>query len=382
MNIRELVRESRGEMIELLSELIRQDTTNLPGNEHLGVKVITDFCDRYGMPYEIHWKEPKRENIIIRIGTGKPRIFAAGHIDVVPAGDPSKWTAPPFEPKIENGKMFGRGTTDNKGPLAAILIAAKALFKMKGEFKGTLIAAGVADEEKGSRFGTEYLMEKGLIDCEYAVIPDIGGNMTVVDIAEKGVLDIKLTASGRSAHGSTPELGDNAIYKMSDAVKKLREFTFEFEKHRFLSAPTMNMGLINGGSAPNMVPDKCEAVVNIRYLPGMNAEKIRSSLEAYLSEYGIRAEIISNIEPSEVDPECEIVKLISRMTKEATGIEPKLIGLGGATVCKTFIKKNIPAVGWGAGGDCAHMPDECIDLDNLMNFAEVFAAITYELIKK
>lgn len=382
--IKQMIDESYDELVQLLKELIQQDTTNLPGNEYLGVRVLEKFLKKYHIPYEIHWKEKGRENIIVRIGEGKKKLFSAGHIDVVPAGDENLWKYPPFEGHVEGNIMYGRGTTDDKGPLAALFITAKVLWQFRDKLNGTFIVSGVADEERGSAYGTDYLMEEGLIDCDYAIIPDIGGNCKFIDIAEKGVLDIKITTEGKSAHGSTPELGINAIEKMVTTIEALKKYKFKYTEHKYLSPPTMNIGIIKGGSASNMVPDKCEIIVNIRYLPSQNKESIKEDLEHYLQEIykDIKVEIMANLNPTEVEPHNELVKAISLKSKEVLGFEPTLFGMGGATVCKTFIEKGIPAVGWSPGPDnVAHIPNEYVDLKELLKFSHAMAEVVLELLK-
>ncbi len=382
--IKELVESSYDELVQLLKELVQQDTTNLPGNEYLGVRVLEKFLKKYDIPYEIHWKEKGRENIIVRIGQGNKKLFSAGHIDVVPAGDKSLWKYPPFEGHVEGNIMYGRGTTDDKGPLAALFIAAKVIWQLKDKLNGTFIVSGVADEERGSAYGTDYLMEEGLIDCDYAIIPDIGGNCKFIDVAEKGVLDIKITTKGRSAHGSTPELGINAIEKMADIINALKKYQFKYTEHKYLSAPTINIGTIKGGNASNMVPDKCEIVINVRYLPSQNKNDIKKNLEQYLQDIhkDTEIEIMANLNPTEVDPNNEMVRAISKKTNEIMGFEPTLSGLGGATVCKTFIENNIPAVGWSPGPDnVAHIANEYIDLKELLKFTQTMAEVVFEILK-
>ena len=381
--INKILDDSKDEMIALLKELIQADTTNLPGNEYLGVEIIQKFLEKYSIPYEIHSQQKGRENIIIRIGEGDKKLFSAGHIDIVPVGDLETWDHPPLEGHIVGTKMYGRGTTDNKGPLVALLMTVKALWPFRAELNGTFIAAGVADEEKGSVYGTEFLMEEGLIDADWAIIPDIGGNMMAIDVAEKGVLDLEILTKGISAHGSTPERGVNAIEKMAEVIRILKKHTFSFDAHNFLSPPTMNIGVVNGGSASNMVPDKCRLIVNVRYLPSQKAEILKDDLAlALASVKDTEISIIHNLNPTEVDPENVLVGAIQEETKRITSKTPQLIGLGGATVCKTFIEKGIPAVGWSPGpDDVAHIANEYIDLDEMLDFSKIMAGVVKNLLK-
>ena len=175
------------DMRAYLVDLIRSRTVNPPGDEHRAAKVLTDFCRRHGIPYTTHEKAPGRTNVVARIGEGRPRIVVPVHLDTVPAGD--GWTTDPFEPVIENGRVIGRGAKDNKGPLAAMMLAARYLKEREKELGGQFILVGAADEEAGSAAGMQYLLETGAVEADAAIVPDAGHNMRVIGVGEKGLDD-------------------------------------------------------------------------------------------------------------------------------------------------------------------------------------------------
>ncbi|MCX5682534.1 MAG: M20/M25/M40 family metallo-hydrolase, partial [Planctomycetota bacterium] len=141
-----------------LADLIRARTVNPPGDEFRAAKVLTDFCSRHGIPFETFEKLPGRTNVVARIGAGRPRICVPIHFDTVPAGD--GWTSDPFEPVVRDGRMIGRGTKDNKGPMAGLMLAARYLKQHEADLPGQLIFIGAADEEAGSALGMKYLLEE------------------------------------------------------------------------------------------------------------------------------------------------------------------------------------------------------------------------------
>ncbi|HPY01247.1 MAG TPA: M20/M25/M40 family metallo-hydrolase, partial [Candidatus Marinimicrobia bacterium] len=266
----------RSQIIALVTEMVRQKTINvvtekLPefpflkmrGEEYRIAEIVQRELDKAGIPYEIFARAEGRPNVISRLGQNKSgqRLLMPAHMDVVPAGE--GWLTDPFEVVEKEGKLYGRGTLDNKGPLASILIAAQILKKLgiDQQLTGELMVAALSDEEAedpdGINYGIGYLVEENLINPTMAIVPDIGGNMLEIDVAEKGRTVIKITAIGKQAHGSTPEKGINAIFMMAKLVDELERLKFKYEVHPVLGNPTLNLGEIHGGVASNIVPGSC-----------------------------------------------------------------------------------------------------------------------------
>ena len=146
----------REELLDLLSRLVSARTVNPPGNEIAAAAVLEAFFRKHNIPFERHEAEPGRTNIIGRVGSSGESLLLAGHLDVVPAGE--GWTTPPFEVTVRQGQIYGRGVADNKGPTASVAMAGACLNECC-RLKGTLLVAGVADEERGSQLGLEYLRQ-------------------------------------------------------------------------------------------------------------------------------------------------------------------------------------------------------------------------------
>lgn len=375
----------RDEMVDLLSQLVAARTENPPGNEAAAAAVLESFFDEHDIPSETHEAEAGRTNLIGRVGSEGKRLLVAGHLDVVPAGD--GWTVPPFEATFRDGRVYGRGVVDNKGPMAAVALAGaclKACFRLRG----TLLLAGVADEERGSALGLEYLLAEGKLKADYAIIPDIGGRMEKIDVAEKGLVFAEITSHGRQAHGSTPDKGVNAIWNLMAALERLRREGVPGARHALLSPPTINLGQIQGGSAPNIVPGKASAILDIRFLPGRSAEDILGRLESLLRETEaelkdarFEVKLVSSLPPTEVPADNPLVKVLQESAADMAGRSAVPVGVGGATVTKQLITRGIPAVGFGVGeSGFAHMSDEWIEVAELVTFAKVMALATARLL--
>ncbi|MCK4667243.1 ArgE/DapE family deacylase [Candidatus Dependentiae bacterium] len=386
MNLKKIfesIENSEKELIDLTCELIRKKTVNLPGDEYLAAEVVIDFFKANSIEFEKFEKESGRTNVIGYINKGKkPSVFLAGHLDVVPAGDLSSWATPPFDPVIKDGKIFGRGSSDNKGQTAALLMLSKELKKIENDLNCEVLIGAVADEELGSKLGVGYLMEAEKISPDYAIIPDIGGSNCAIDIAEKGLINIRVISHGKKAHSSLPHLGLNAIDKLAEFIKKLEPIVLTHEPNRYFDAPTKSVNIIHGGAAHNIVPDKAEALVNIRYLPSMTPETIIKDFEE-VGKKVMNGEFefigMDQLNPTEVSPDNVVVEAIIKNAKEHCGLDVKLIGLGGATVCKQLIEKGVIAIGYGPGDSTiAHMSDEFIEIKELIQFQKVMVSTLLE----
>jgi Acetylornithine deacetylase/Succinyl-diaminopimelate desuccinylase and related deacylases len=263
------------EIVDLACKLINAKTENPPGDEILAVRIVEDFFQSLRIPCKIFEKVKNRANIVGYLG-GKgewpsaPTLLVACHLDVVPAGD--DWKRNPFEAWIEDGRIYGRGSSDNKGQMASMMAVARFLKEHESGLKGQLILAGVADEERGSALGLEYLLNECGIKADYAIIPDVAHNMKLIDVTEKGALFLEITSHGKQAHGSRPEAGINAIENMMPLLERIKQLKFQKTSHPLHTPPTINLGSIHSGTAPNIVPALCKAQLDIRYLPDDSAD--------------------------------------------------------------------------------------------------------------
>ena len=399
----ENVKEIEQTLIRLVRDMVKERTINViseklsdfpfltfRGEEYRVANIVKQELDKHNIPYDEFTKMQGRPNIISKLGensNGK-RLLVPAHMDIVPAGD--GWDHNPFDVVFKDGRLYGRGTNDNKGPLASLIVTAEVLRKLEIDkrLNGQLLLAALSDEEAidpdGIDYGIGYLLEEKLITPTYAIIPDIGGDMKEIDIAEKGRLILKITAKGRQAHGSTPEKGLNAIYMMKKLLDKIEIMELSYEPHPFLGGPTVNLGEIHGGVSPNVVPGSCYIYLDIRTVPGMKSETILKTLRGYFDavENGhFEIDVISESIPFSLDPDNELVELIQKNTATFMNFKPNPIGMGGGTYAKDLIQHDVLTVGWGPGGDTAHIANEYIELQQLFDFSLLICLIAIDLLQ-
>ncbi|MFO0793607.1 MAG: M20 family metallopeptidase [Candidatus Brocadiaceae bacterium] len=384
--VKQYMQNKEREIVDLACKLISAQTENPPGNEILAIPVVEDFFRALNIPYQTFEKVKDRTNILGYIGQGSPTLLVACHLDVVPAGD--DWERNPFEAWIENGRVFGRGSSDNKGQMASMMAVARFLKENESKLKGRLILAGVADEERGSSLGLEYLLSECGVTADYAIIPDVAHNMNMIDVTEKGALFLEIISHGKQAHGSRPESGINAIWNMITLLERIKQLKFRCTTHPLHTPPTLNLGSIHSGIAPNIVPALCKAQLDVRYLPEDSSENVINDIHKIIREvetqqplarFEIR--IISNQLPSGVPVNNPLVELISKHTQAILGIWPQPKGMSGATVTKQLIQKGITAVGFGPGDESeAHATNESIGIQELVDFAKIMALISLDLL--
>ncbi len=389
-HIKKYLQNEEKNIVDLACKLIGAKTDNPPGNEILAVQIVEKFFQPLQIPYTIFEKIKGRANIVGYIGrrdhtrTG-PTLLVACHLDVVPAGD--DWRRNPFEAWVENRRIYGRGASDNKGQMASLMAVAKFLKENESSLQGQFLLAGVADEERGSVLGLEYLLNECGISADFAIIPDVAHNMRMIDVTEKGTLFLEIVSHGKQAHGSRPEMGINAIWNMIILLERIKQLKFRHTYHPLHTPPTLNLGSIHSGTAPNIVPAVCTAQIDIRYLPEDSSDNIvnniRNSIREVEKDYPARFDlkIISDQPPTAVPINNPLVELISKHTFSILGITPRPRGLSGATVTKQLIQKGIIAVGFGPGDEAeAHATHESISIQELVDFAEIMALIAVDML--
>jgi len=395
--------ELEEELVRLITVLVKERTVNvisekLPdhpylsmrGEEYRAAKHVAAKLEALGIPYETFSRQEGRPNIIASLGRGErdETLLMPGHMDVVPAGD--GWDGDPYAVVRKEGRLYGRGVLDNKGPLASILVAAEVL-KATGldeQLAGTLLIAALSDEEAedpdGIDYGIRFLLEEGHIHPTCAVIPDIGENMQKIDIAEKGRAVIRIMAIGKQAHGSRPDRGINAVYMMARLVGEIEKLHLAHAVHPVLGHPTLNLGEMHGGVAPNVVPGTCVIYIDIRSVPGMTQEAVLAQLDECMQavEDGqFELEVLTWKEPHAVDPANHVVKAIQANAEEILGFVPETMGMGGGTYAKPLVHHDVLAVGWGPGDDAAfHVANEYVEIDQLMDFALLTCLLAVDLL--
>jgi len=368
--------EEKLEVTQLLKQLINIESTNPPGNENKIANFIKNYLSKNKISAELVYLAKNRSSIVGRIdGVSKSNIALCGHIDTVRI-DKNKWSKPPFDGIIENGKMYGRGTSDMKGGIAAILYSAILLKRNNIVPDKTIILALTADEEQ-KYSGAKKLLETGCFDeTEFLIIAEPTDSK--VYIGEKGELWIKAIFYGKAAHGSTPELGNNAITAGSKFVLHVRELSNKtFEKHSYFGKTSLNIGQFSGGVQVNIVPDYSEVRLDFRVISQEDKERaidlVNIAGRKVADETNIKFEskIFNYHPPIFSDPSNFFIsKFIQKTQVKQGGIISYCTD--GATIIP---KKQIPFVIYGPGTIAlAHQPDEYVELNSLYKAVDNLAA--------
>ncbi len=341
------IEENRDEYVQFLKELVQADSYNPPGNEKNVAEIAKRFLEKHSVKVEMFEFGENRANILAYLSEKFDQInlLYNSHMDVVPPGVESEWKYKPLSAEIKRKKvLFGRGSTDAKGPLAAMLIALAVLKRLDIKPKGNLIVNAVADEETGGKYGTGWcldnILKKRNIKCDFAVIGEPSGLKPLpkaIVVGEKGHLIVKVITNGISGHSMTPFMYKNAITMMSEIIQsldQLEEFIpkidppFSIEKlkellssafpseeifERILSEQPLLQGLlkslteftkslnvIHGGIKENIVPDQCEALIDFRLYPGQIAEMIIDGLTKLINTLGYEVRETPTGDPEDI----------------------------------------------------------------------------------
>ena len=288
-------------------------------------------------------------------GGGFPCIVLHGHLDVVP-GHPEQ-----FEPRIEDDRLVGRGAYDMKGGLAAMMCALKDLERQE-RVRVRLVC--VPDEESE---------ELDVRSTDAVVRGGFGGDFAItgeptdlhIGVEAKGVLAMRIEVHGRSAHSSTPWLGDNAVLKAVDVFRAIESLPFSRESSELFDRPSINLGRISGGDALNKVPDVCTMAVDIRYLPGQDPEEILAQVRAIPGVQVTRTFLHPPVAVARTDP---YVRALRDAVARSIHGEALSVGRDGASDAAAFLAAGIPAVEFGPAGAGHHGPDEWVSVASLARY--------------
>jgi succinyl-diaminopimelate desuccinylase len=372
--------------VRLLTACVQLPTVNPPGHEKLAADWLAGDLQGRGFTPRVDDLGGDRANIVAVLpGTGeKPALVFNGHLDVVPVGD-TPWTHDPFGGVQVDGRLYGRGTSDMKSGLMAMVLAADALKQAGVRLKGDLILSGVADEETGALGAKSWVQADGLQGVGAIVIGE-PTNLEVY-IAEKGACWLELTTYGKTAHGSMPDLGINAVMHMTTALQTLSRLSLPFQPHPLLDQPTMSVGTIAGGHKTNVVPDRCTATIDLRTLPGMRHEdvldEIRQALEGLrqaLPQFAYELRVIAERGPVASDPQAPIVEAALAILKAQGRPQTPKATPGFATDASVFQPASgAPFLIFGPGiPQLAHQPNEYVEVDTYLKSIELFCELAVQ----
>ena len=351
------------DVLQLVKQLISIKSITDSPDESKPIKFISKLLKKNNISYKIIGSGSKL-NLVAEIGAGKKSILLNSHFDVVP-GDELQ-----FKPIIKGGRLYGRGSSDAKGPLASMIVAFLELSKRKLVEK--VILCCVCDEENAGALGTKILAQKG-ISAKYHIFGE-PTDFNII-IAEKGFLRLKIIILGKEAHAAFPENGENAIAKMSFIMQEILRIKYS-TSHPLLSKPTVSFGIISGGQKVNIVAGRCELDIDIRYLPGQSKEEIIRRIKQIVNKYGKGSvEIISFGEPCETRVDSPLVQKAQKIY--ASGA----VGVNFATDARFYKNKDFIVCGPGYS-KLAHQKREYIVISQLYKavkrYKEIVSSVFFD----
>jgi succinyl-diaminopimelate desuccinylase len=409
------VEARRDALIALTQALVRSPSVNPAGAHYADcAQIVTDHLQAAGFETETIRAHgaladsdayPRLNVIARREGTGPgPCVHFNSHYDVVPVGE--GWTEDPFGGAIKNGRIYGRGTCDMKGGLAASMIAAEALAEIGG-WPGVLEVSGVADEETGGFGGAAWLAQNGYFSADrqdHVIIPE-PFNPDRICIGHRGVWWGELQVFGRIAHGSMPFLGDCAVRHMAAVIHAMETELIPDLAARHTAAPvvpegarvpTLNLASLHGGQAegadgnlaPN-VPDTARLIFDRRFIAEEQLADVQAEMRALIGRVadarGFRWELrdIFHVLPTLTDANGPVVRATSAAIHAVRGVEAQIVCSPG-----TYDQKHFDQIGgvhdciaYGPGIlDLAHQPDEYVDIEDLVASAKVMALAAWRLL--
>ncbi|MFL6567324.1 MAG: M20 family metallopeptidase [Burkholderiales bacterium] len=369
------------EAISLTRSLLRFDTVNPPGRERDCARYAGGLLEEWGYRVDYHEYADSRTSVIARAGgsDAKAPLCLTGHLDVVPVGSRA-WTHDPFSGESAGDRLYGRGASDMKAGVAAILLAARAMAKRLAGTPGVVIVLTAAEE--GGCIGSRHLSEqrKLLGKAGALVVGEPTSNYPLV--GHKGSVKFHARFKGVSAHGSMPHLGVNAIYKAARALGKLEAFDFGVSAHPVMGKPTLNVGTIAGGNTVNAVADSADIGVDIRTVPGMDHAALLGSLRDLMVEAEL--DVFSNLGPVWTEPDGEWVQRVFEVCKPY--VEDRLEArtapymTDAANLLKVYA--GAPTVVLGPGeAAMAHQTDEYCSMERIRQSVSIYEALIDDWIR-
>ena len=391
-----LTEVQRQSTITFLQTMIQTPSVNGQHNERAMTEEIVSFASSVDLEGEILGLEEERPCALVHLGPkDETGLLLIGHMDTVPVGDEANWKFPPFRGEITGNYMHGRGAIDNKGGIAAAMAALwwikeNALPKLKSGV--TLI--GVPDEESGAtgRLGIKYLREIGKLQGKGAIYVYPDSDKT--NIGHRGVWRIKITTRGQSFHSGSldwqnTDRSHNAVTGMAEIISGLERLSFDdlavspyFEGLK----TTITPGVISGGVSPGVVPDLCEAYIDIRLVPSVPREEVEAAIQTVIDEVMERrpalrmsVETETYLPPTIIPEDAEILTALRASVQEVLDIDLVVQVSGPANESYLLNGYGIPTVTYGPDGAGAHTNNEYVEIDSIYKVAEVYAQTALKL---
>jgi len=359
---------------------------------------LRKYLINYGFPKPDEYNAPDtrvsvgyRPNILYKFEgeDNSKTVFVMSHLDVVPEGERSLWKSDPFELRVDGDRIYGRGVEDNQHGLCASVLAGKALMDLELKPKYNVGLLFVADEEVGSKFGIDYLLNhhKLFRKDDIIIVPDSGDPQgKTIEIAEKSICWLKIETSGKQCHASRPDQGTNAFAAASMLAAKIHDLYKIFKKKDKLFNPPISTfePTKKEANVPNVntIPGDDVFWVDCRVLPEYNLAQVEAQIrdwaDAIEKKEGVKITIGHSQRAQAAPPtskDAPVVKALSKAINKVYNVTPKVCGIGGGTVAALIRRQGYPAAVWSRIHESAHQPNEFTEIPNILGDAKIFAHI-------
>ncbi|MFZ3578991.1 M20 family metallopeptidase [Virgibacillus sp. DJP39] len=369
--------------IHFLQNMIRHDSSNPPGNEHTIANLFAERCEEVGIPYSLTKIAPGRSNFeIVLKGKEKENLLFCGHMDTVLPGE-QPWKYSPFSGELDGNRIYGRGASDMKSGLCAMFLAVESLFKDKITPPMGIKFLATAGEEVDSCGAQHYLQEQSFDDVKAIVIGEPTDEKVVV--GHKGALWLEIVTVGKTAHGSMPENGINAVEWMQPVMKMIEALKSTWKIAAIpLGESSLAITKINGGVQTNVIPDRCSLHVDIRSIPPQSHEQLLTEMKQRLKE----------LFSTDNSPDFHVNMLLDRpsiLTDKSAGIITTALAIKGqdsvhgvsyytdAAVLNP--NSRIPTLIYGPGDEeLAHQPNEYVDINAYLRSIDFYKTLALDFI--
>lgn len=401
--------DDRAELIDFLRRLVRAPSPNPPGDTREAATVVQSFLSARGIETSVVAPRAEMPNVVGEFDCGRPgeRLILNGHLDVFPVGDGAGWSRDPWSGDLDGGDVHGRGTCDMKAGTAASIIAFSYLHRVRDRLRGSLGLTAVSDEETGGRFGSRWLLEndtRWLGDCMLNAEPS---GLGTVRFAEKGTLRLTFTVRTAGAHGAYVHRTESASRLAAALINRLAEIEglqpdlppdlVAYLAREDVGAaidgamgpgaadvvvrPTLNIGTIQGGLKVNMIPGTCRFEADIRLPIGLSADRVLGVIEGILAGFP-QTEMSVQDAASNPSSSCphdhRMVGILADNVSSITGVRPLAVPSLGATDCKFWRYRDVPAYIFGPAPGRMAMTNESVPVDEFMTVVKAHVLSAWE----
>ena len=400
-SLRAAIGGRQAQMLQVARELVRCDSQTPPSDTRMAAEIaIKHLAPIPGISITRHESVAPVMNVVARLGGGRPgrRLVLSGHLDTYPVGDRAAWSVDPLGGELVDGRLYGRGSADMKGGIAALIAVMAAFAECAQEFPGELVLALAGDEESMGELGTQWLIDNvPLVRGDAVIVADVG-SPAIVRIGEKGMVWADIEAQGISAHGAHLHRGVNAIDRLMQALDEIRQAVALTPKPpqdvldtigaaRPLSEPlggigeaeilnmvTVNLGTVQGGTSANLVPDKASASLDIRIPVGLSVRDVESALQKVVGRSdGVRLTITRRYEPTWTSPDEPIAAAGLEAAAEVLEREVAVNMRIGGSDARLWRRAGIPTIVAGLTPHNLGAADEYFEVSELVPLATIHA---------